>query len=87
MLAEQGDNAILLGDRFKIFSNGYLIDLQQDPGERVNATPEMPVRGRRLHSRLTTTQEALRQQSGHVAGPVKLTDAEIRQLRALGYVQ
>jgi len=87
VLAEQGDNAILLGDRFKIFSNGHLIDLQQDPGERVNATPEMPVRGRRLHSRLTTIQEALRQQSGHVAGPVKLTDAEIRQLRALGYVQ
>ena len=87
VLAEQGRNATLLVDRFKIFRNGHLIDLQQDPEELVNAAPEMPVRSRRLHNRLITMQETLRQQSVHVAGPVELTKAELRQLRTLGYIQ
>ena len=87
MLAQHYEKAILITDRFKIWSNGHLIDLKEDPGERINATPERPVKARLLQGRLTTMLEEMSQESSHIEGPVELNEADRRKLRALGYVQ
>ena len=81
------DDATLVIDRFKIFANGHLIDLQKDPGELVDVASERPLKGRQMWNRLTAIREDLWEKAGYVAGPVQLTQEELRQLKALGYLQ
>ncbi len=81
------DDATLIIDRFKIFADGHLIDLQKDPGELVNVASERPIKGRQLWNRLTAIREALWEKAGYIAGPVELSQEELRQLKALGYLQ
>ena len=87
VLAQHNERAILITDKFKIWSNGHLFDLKSDPGELVNAKPARPVKARRLRKHLAAMLAEMSQESSHIVGPVQLNEQDLRKLRALGYVQ
>jgi len=89
VVAEKPDLRSLMASGYKLFSDGRLFDLEVDPTEQVDVAASEPEVLSLMQQRLDEwTQKLVAASEGvHSAGPVNLTHAEKKRLRALGYIQ
>ncbi len=76
-------------DGFKYYTDGRLFDLPNDPSEQMNLSALEPERVEKMAAVAADWDEELKRRQAQVAAPgeVTLTPEEVKNLKALGYLQ
>jgi len=88
VFSELAKAQVLIRGRFKFAKKGrHLFDLQEDPTEQTSVRRDHRDKTRELETRIDALMMELRKRAQHTEGSVFLSEEEMRQLRALGYVR